>query len=147
MNLFVGVIFMNFEAAQRDEREALLLESNEVQWVDMMRMILNTKPEIIKTPKNKVSQWIYERTKAETKFDFFVMTCIIINMLTMAMNFEDQPKGYTKALEYINYFFTSIFAIEAILKMIGQGSGYLAQTWNKFDLFVVLASFVDIAMG
>lgn len=46
---------MNFEAAQRDERESLLLESHEVKWVDMMRMIVNTKPEILKLPKNKFS--------------------------------------------------------------------------------------------
>jgi hypothetical protein len=55
MNLFVGVIFMNFEAAQRDEAEALLLDRKEAGWVDMMKMIISTRPEIIKTPKNKIS--------------------------------------------------------------------------------------------
>ena len=55
----------------------------------MMRMIVNTKPEIFKTPKNKISLWAYNFTKPETKFDLTIMLCIIINMLTMAMNFED----------------------------------------------------------
>lgn len=55
MNLFVGVLFMNFEAAQRDEKEALLLDGDEMKWVDMMKMIINTKPEIVKTPKNRIS--------------------------------------------------------------------------------------------
>jgi hypothetical protein len=60
INLFVGVLFMNFEAAQRDEKEALLLDGDEMKWVDMMKMIINTKPEIIKTPKNRLSQWMYK---------------------------------------------------------------------------------------
>lgn len=55
INLFVGVLFMNFEAAQRDEKEALLLDGDEMKWVDMMKMIVNSKPEIIKTPKYKLS--------------------------------------------------------------------------------------------
>lgn len=55
MNLFVGVLFMNFEKAQRDEKESLLLDGDEMKWVDMMKMIISTKPEIIKTPKNPVS--------------------------------------------------------------------------------------------
>jgi hypothetical protein len=88
MNLFVGVLFMNFEAAQKDEAAALLLDRKEVRWLDMMKMIINTKPEIIKIPKNKVSKTIYEYTKAETKFDFFIMICIILNMIQMAINYE-----------------------------------------------------------
>lgn len=81
MNLFVGVLFMNFEAAQKDEAAALLLDRDEVRWVDMMKMIVSTKPEIIKVPKNKISQTVYEYVKPETKFDFFIMACIILNMI------------------------------------------------------------------
>lgn len=81
MNLFVGVLFMNFEAAQRDEKEALLLDGDEMKWVDMMKMIVKAKPEIIKTPKNVISQFLYKYTKPESKFDFFIMICIILNML------------------------------------------------------------------
>jgi hypothetical protein len=80
MNLFVGVLFMNFEAAQRDEKDALLLEAHEKKWADIMKMITDAKPEIIKVPKNRVSQFMYKFTKAESKFDFFIMICIILNM-------------------------------------------------------------------
>lgn len=81
MNLFVGVLFMNFEAAQRDEKEALLLEGSEIKWTDMMKMIIDAKPEIIKIPKNRISKYMYNFTKAEGKFDFFIMICIILNMV------------------------------------------------------------------
>ena len=47
----------------------------------------------------------------------------------------------------MNYIFTSIFAIEAFLKLIAFGPiMYLKSNWNKFDLFVVCASFIEIFM-
>lgn len=88
LNLFVGVLFMNFEAAQRDEIESLLLDGEELKWVDMMKMICDSKPEVIKTPKNKLSQYMYKFTKADTKFDLIIMICIILNMVSMAMTYE-----------------------------------------------------------
>lgn len=57
----------------------------------MMKMIVNTKPEIIKAPKNIIRKWAYDFTKPETKFDFAIMICIISNMLLMAINYEGQP--------------------------------------------------------
>lgn len=113
----------------------------------MMKMIINTKPEIIKTPKNIISQFLYKYTKPESKFDFFIMICIILNMLQMAINFEGMSDEYSKGLEYSNYFFTGIFAIEAVLKIIGNGWAYFAPTWHKFDLFVVISSLLDIVLS
>jgi len=112
----------------------------------MMRMIAEAKPDLVKTPKNKVSQWLFEVTKGETKFDFFIMACIVANMIQMALTYEGQSVGYTAGLDFVNYIFTAIFAIEAALKLIAQGLSYFQNGWNKFDFFVVCASFIDILM-
>jgi len=88
MNLFVGVIFNEFEAAQREEEESRYLKDDEIKWIDMIKMILKTRPEIIKRPKNKVSVYLYEKTKGETPFDITIMTCIVLNMILMAISFE-----------------------------------------------------------
>jgi hypothetical protein len=40
LNLFVGVLFLSFEKAQRDEKDSMLLDVEEIRWVDMMKMIL-----------------------------------------------------------------------------------------------------------
>jgi hypothetical protein len=65
----------------------------------------------------------------------------------MAITFEGQKEEYTKGLETSNYIFTSIFALECVLKIIGNGWGYFIPTWNKFDFFVVCSSFIDIVMA
>ena len=148
INLFTGVLFMNFEKAQRDEKEAMLLDGDEIKWVDMMKMICNEKPEIIKIPKNRFRRWCYETTKDETPFANIIMACIILNIFTMAAVFEGMSLEFINVLDLVNYFFTGMFTMECSLKMIAAGpSGYFQVAWNRFDFFVVSASFLDIVMA
>lgn len=147
MNLFVGVLFLNFEKAQRDEKEAMLLDGDEIKWVDMMKMICGEKPEIIKIPKNPISRLCYEIVKDESHFSNFIMVCIILNIFTMAAIFEGMSDRYSGVLEKVNYFFTSAFALECLLKLIANGGAYFNSGWNRFDFFVVAASFLDIVMA
>ena len=76
-----------------------------------------------------------------------IMTCIILNIFTMAATFEGQSAGYSSVLDKINYIFTGAFAIECLLKLIALGGSYFNSSWNKFDFFVVSASFLDIVMA
>ncbi len=75
------------------------------------------------------------------------MSCIILNMLLLAVVFDDSPKSYNDTLDSINYFFTVVFALECILKLIAFGSSYFHNSWNIFDFFVVFSSGIDIVMN
>lgn len=76
------------------------------------------------------------------------MICILLNIVSMALSFENQTDSYTTILEGINYFFTSVFFMESSLKIISMGfKAYWMSGWNRFDFFVVLSSIVDIIMG
>ena len=44
----------------------------------------------------------------------------------------------------LNYFFTALFAVEAIIKIIAIGKAYFKDGWNIFDFVVVVGSFVSI---
>lgn len=67
------------------------------------------------------------------------------------MLYEGSTDGYNNTLETINLGFTSVFIFELIIKLISTGPvGFWMNSWNQFDLFVVLASLTDIifnAMG
>lgn len=81
-------------------------------------------------------------------FDGVIMVCIVFNIVTMALTYEGSPSSYDKILENINYVFTGVFIMESLLKMMGLGlKGYLYSGWNKFDLFVVSTSLLDILMN
>jgi len=146
MNLFVGVLFMNFAAAQREEKENSLMSDRESKWVDMMNLIVNSKPDIIKIPANRFRRWAYFFTRPETWFDLIIMGAIILNMFSMAVDFEGQGAGFSRGMQIINYIFTAIFIVECVLKLIGEGLSYFSSNWNRFDFFVVCTSLLDIAM-
>lgn len=75
------------------------------------------------------------------------MACIIFNIVTMAMGYEGSTLSYDQILVNINFFFTAVFIIEALLKIITFGiKGYFIYGWNRFDFFVVLASIIDFVM-
>jgi hypothetical protein len=65
----------------------------------------------------------------------------------MACQYEGITVEFEFSLETINYVFTSFFAIEAILKLLAFGFSYFKNNWNRFDFFVVCASFVDINLS
>ena len=90
---------------------------------------------------------MYAFTKGESKFDFFIMICIILNMVQMALTYEGMTVEFTKGLEFSNYFFTAVFTLEATFKLIGNGSAYFIPGWHKFDFFVVCSSYIDIVMA
>jgi len=46
MNFFIGVLFLNFENAQKSEKEALFLKDSQMKWVDMMKMIVKARPNL-----------------------------------------------------------------------------------------------------
>jgi hypothetical protein len=49
------------------------------------------------------------------------MICIILNIVTMGMDFEGSSDEYNDVLEKINLFFTSVFIFETTTKIIGLG--------------------------
>lgn len=65
----------------------------------------------------------------------------------MAVNYEGSSVQYNSILDYINYFFTAVFALECIFKLIAFGWSYFRNSWNIFDFCVVIASGLDIAMN
>ena len=60
--------------------------------------------------------------------------------------YEGSPAGFNYFLGIVNYIFTTVFAIEAMLKLIAFGRHYWKNSWNVFDFAVVCSSFFDIAM-
>lgn len=112
-------------------------------------MILNSKPDLMQfyIPVDRCRRRLFDIVNSQ-KFDVFIIVCILLNIQTMGLFYEGSSLEYQNNLEQINYFFTVIFFLEAALKISSLSlKGYLLSGWNKFDLFVVLASAVDIMMS
>ena len=50
-----------------------------------------------------------------------------------------QPETYTLVLEYSNLFFSGLFAVEMLMKVLADGLfGYVRNGFNVFDGFIVV---------
>lgn len=71
-----------------------------------------------------------------------VFILIVLNMIAMTVEHYQQPDEVTAVLEILNMVFTGIFAIEAIVKIIGLRQYYFTYPWNMFDLTVIVTSVI-----
>ena len=75
---------------------------------------------MLKPPENPIRKKLWNLQK-NYYFEASIMVCITFNIITMAMNYETASDGYNNVLIYMNLFFTSIFIIEAIIKIFALG--------------------------
>ena len=75
------------------------------------------------------------------------MGAILLNCITLGMYqpCEDEVCGTPRCnvLEIFDHFIFAFFAIEMMIKVTAMGlfgkQTYLAETWNRLDMFIVIA--------
>lgn len=67
---------------------------------------------------------------------FIVMFCFERVLLNQSSIFVAGP------LRYLNYIFTGIFIIEAVIRLIAMRLDYFKMGWNVFDFVIVVFSIV-----
>nr|XP_028697145.1 voltage-dependent T-type calcium channel subunit alpha-1H isoform X4 [Macaca mulatta] len=74
-----------------------------------------------------------------------IMMAILVNTLSMGVEYHEQPEELTHALEISNIVFTSMFALEMLLKLLACGPlGYIRNPYNIFDGIIVVISVWEI---
>ena len=150
LNLFTGIMFRYFNVAYSKEQKLAKDDKKAPKYYDFLTQIPQAQSDYevwVRPPKGSLRYYL--REFADSNFlDNFIMACIFLNMISMAMNFENSSEQYNEALTIVNYIFTGIFIAECILKLIAYGpEGYFHSSWNRFDFFVVVASIVDLIVA
>lgn len=92
------------------------------------------------TFQNYISRFV-----ASKYFRRIVLSAIVVNTLSMGIEYHGQPDSLTNALEYSNLVFTSLFAIEMALKIIADGClTYIKNAYNLFDSAIVIMSLIEL---
>ncbi|CAM1312536.1 CACNA1G (predicted) [Pycnogonum litorale] len=81
-------------------------------------------------------------------FQNFILLSILVNTLSMGIEYHNQPDELTVAVETSNMVFTGIFAFEMLLKIIADGFfGYLSNGFNLFDGVIVVLSLIELCQS
>ena len=82
----------------------------------------------------------YIRLLVEQKyFQQGILLAILINTLSMGIEYHNQPEELTVIVETSNIVFSGIFAVEMLLKVIAEGPfKYISNGFNVFDGVIVI---------
>ena len=150
LNLFTGIMFRYFNEAYKRETKLAEGDKKAPKYYDFLNQITSAESHYVLWTRPPKGTWrYYIREFCDSSFlDNFIMVIIVLNMITMAMGFENCPPVYEEVLTIFNYIFTGIFIAECIIKLIGLGPiAYFHTGWNRFDFFVVIASILDIIIA
>lgn len=86
-------------------------------------------------------------------FNYFIMTVIFLNCVTICFyDHSEKHKRRNEIAESISNWFTIIYIIEAVIKIIADGfiwdkGTYLRNPVNFFDFIIIVASIVRFVLG
>uniref|UniRef100_A0AAQ6A9W2 Ion transport domain-containing protein n=1 Tax=Amphiprion ocellaris TaxID=80972 RepID=A0AAQ6A9W2_AMPOC len=158
LNMFVGVVVENFhkcrqhqeveEAKRREEKRQRRMEKKRRTEETLICLFLPTEAQKLPYYSSYGNVRLMIHTLCTNHYLDLIITFIIcINVITMSLEHYNQPHSLDLALKYCNYFFTSTFVLEAILKLIAFGfRRFFKERWNQLDLAIVLLSVMGITL-
>jgi hypothetical protein len=154
MNIFVGVIYANFQELKNKYTGKATMSYYEVRWLDVVEMVCHSKPPLVVQPPDSIEDEALGKLSfrrkcfdlaQHSKFDTVIGIAILMNTAFMAAEFETMPDAMGDFMTIANVVFTVIFAIEAGIKILGLGwNEYWNVGWNRFDFFICVVSITDI---
>ncbi|KAH7711781.1 Protein CCA-1 a [Aphelenchoides avenae] len=142
------VVHVDDDAFLPNESDTLTVEKAR----SSRRRRLSTSPRPKKLPQKPTAwSWFREKVRNFVVCDHFtrgILVAILVNTLSMGVEYHQQPELLTVILEYSNYFFTALFAFEMMLKVIADGFfGYISDGFNLFDGGIVVLSVLELIQG
>jgi len=119
--------------------------SKDIGWKDIQKLILGSEPdyETTNVPKKAFRKSFHDLVSSST-FEKFIMSCIVLNILQMAVETENMTVSFSAFLDFTGNIFSFIFFVEMVLKLIAYGDTYFKNSWNRFDFVVVTSSIFDV---
>ncbi|XP_045146292.1 voltage-dependent T-type calcium channel subunit alpha-1I isoform X1 [Echinops telfairi] len=146
LNMFVGVVVENFHKCRQHQ------EAEEARRREEKRL------RRLEKKRRKAQRLPYYATYCPTRLlihsmctshylDIFITFIICLNVVTMSLEHYNQPMSLETALKYCNYMFTTVFVLEAVLKLVAFGlRRFFKDRWNQLDLAIVLLSVMGITL-
>ncbi|XP_046400704.1 voltage-dependent T-type calcium channel subunit alpha-1I [Ischnura elegans] len=146
LNMFVGVVVENFHRC-REEQEKEEKARRALKRAKQMAKKRRRRNQPSYHANYSKPRLLVHSVVTSKYFDLAIAAVIGLNVVTMAMEFYMMPKALTYALKIFNYFFTAVFILESVMKLVALGFRlYFKDRWNQLDVGIVILSIVGIVL-
>ncbi|XP_062989625.1 voltage-dependent T-type calcium channel subunit alpha-1I isoform X2 [Elgaria multicarinata webbii] len=146
LNMFVGVVVENFHKCRQHQEaeEARRREEKRLRRLEKKRRKAQRLPYYATYCSIRL---LIHSVCTSHYLDIFITFIICLNVVTMSLEHYNQPVSLETALKYCNYMFTTVFVLEAVLKLVAFGlRRFFKDRWNQLDLAIVLLSVMGITL-
>lgn len=144
--MFVGVVVENFHRCreEQEKEEKIRRAAKRAIQLEKKRRRMHMPPYY--TNYSPLRMFVHNVVTSKY-FDLAIAAVIGLNVVTMAMEYYMMPLALEYALKIFNYFFTAVFILEAVMKLVALGIRlYMKDKWNQLDVAIVILSIVGIVL-
>ncbi|KAJ7344298.1 hypothetical protein JRQ81_000248 [Phrynocephalus forsythii] len=106
--------------------------------------VYKVKGEKSKRPKNKILKLCHQVVFLD-EFEYISSLITYLNCTPIVLHFiPSWSLEYFLQLRMCNYFFLSLYIIEAAFKVSAMGITYTHYHWNRFDILVIIVGIADV---
>ncbi|KAL0893243.1 hypothetical protein ABMA27_014844 [Loxostege sticticalis] len=146
LNMFVGVVVENFHRCreEQEKEERVRRAAKRALQMEKKRRKMHMRPYYSDYCQTRL---FVHNVVTSKYFDLAIAGVIGLNVVTMAIEYYRMPPALQYALKIFNYFFTAVFILEAVMKLVALGFKiYLKDKWNQLDVIIVILSIVGIVL-
>jgi Ca2+-binding EF-hand superfamily protein len=143
LNLCTACVYTKYLEVKQKGLEQLT--NHQKDWLTIMRSLPMVTPQkshgdFGKTKSHKIFEIVTDK-----RFEHGVSVIVVVNIFGMAMHYDGEPAGWKLAQDIINFTCTGLFTAEMVAKILAfDVRGYFAESYNRFEAIVVVASWMEV---
>lgn len=150
IDLMIGIVFFHYgeELEKAIFTECITASPDQIKWIMTQKLIFSTKSDFKaqRYPDSRFRRFFFILMTSRT-YELIMFGAIIINIIVLAMDYEGMTETYERTLDTFSDFFSWLFLVELICKLIAHGKYYFKDSWNILDCLIVVVSMVDVFVG
>ncbi|CAI8010565.1 Voltage-dependent L-type calcium channel subunit alpha-1C [Geodia barretti] len=140
LNMFIGFVIVTFQEVGIKAFRESKLDRNQR---NCLYFALTTKPQFRYVPKFRWQERLLEVTRHPV-FSLFIIISLICNSIILCLQTIEAAK---ETVYWINFFFTLLFTVEAILKMTAlHPVNYFKNLWNFLEFLSTTGALLEFIL-
>ncbi|TKA25748.1 hypothetical protein B0A50_05845 [Salinomyces thailandicus] len=143
LTLFVSVFMRNYT----EQTGVAFLTTDQRSWLELRKLLRQVAPS--KRPNNKKKregwqEWCYRRAVTKNgKWQRSITGLLVIHLILLCLEFYPDPRGWSRARDYIFLAFTLVYIANIVVRMVGLSwTRFRKSAWDVYSLLAITGTFI-----